>query len=360
MQNARIPRRLPALILVPTLALLLASSALAAGTVTGAVYVEGASAQLAGVAISDGRQVVLTDENGRYHLDVADSFALIRITVPSGYRPLDDRWFDRVHVDGDVRLDFVLVPDDQPDTWTFAHVTDVHITPERVEHVRRFTEDVNTLADPPVALVISTGDLVHNLRAIPDYDGLREAFGMYADAMSGLNAPRLDVIGNHDLAGYQTTEITPEHELFGLGAYRRLMGPEWFSYCYGGVRFVALNNTRVNIPVDRRYHSAWDEEGLRWLEADLAVADEDTPIILLMHQPPEAATNRAEFDTILAGRTVLAIFYGHRHALVQGEYNDIPAYQGGALDRCQNAPTGYQLVTIGIDREIETQYRPVE
>lgn len=347
-------------ILALAVALLAVAHAGAAGVVTGAVCVQGSDLQLAGVALSDGEQVVLTDQRGCYRLETDSSRVLIRLSVPSGYRPLDDCWFDTVHVKGQARADFVLVPEEQPATWTFVHVTDVHITPANAEHVSRFSSHVNALTDPTPVLVISTGDLVDNtIRNSARSGELREAFDMYTDAMSGLRVPLLNVIGNHDHAGYRAG-MSIRHPLFDIGAYERLVGPAWYSYSYGGVRFVVINNTRVNIPLDGQYHSAISERCLRWLQADLPVADANTPIILLMHQPPASTRNGDELMAALGGRSVLGIFHGHRHTVREEQYRGIATYEGGSLARCGNAPTGYRLVTVGREGILSAPYRPFE
>lgn len=346
------------LALIAVLALLIAPHAGAAGVVTGTVSVEGSQQLLADVAISDGEQVVLSDEQGCYRLETQSNRALIRLSVPSGYRPVDDRWFDTVHVRGQARVDFVLVPEDQPAPWTFVHVTDVHITPANAEHVRRFASDVNTLTDPGAALVVSTGDLVHNtIRNSARSGEIREAFAMYNDAMSGLQPPLLNLIGNHDHAGYRAG-MSVRHPLFDIGAYERRVGPAWYSYSCGGVRLIAINNTRVNIPLDGRYHSAVSERCLRWLRADLAVTEASTPIILLMHQPPAPIRNGDALMALLAGRTVLGIFHGHRHTVQEEQYHGIPTYESGSLANCVNGPTGYRLVTVGREGIVSAPYRP--
>jgi len=344
--------------LIAALIVLVASHAGAAGIVTGTVSVEGSQQLLADMAISDGEQVVLTDPQGCYRLETQSNRVLIRLSVPSGYRPLDGRWFDTLHVKGQARVDFVLVPQEQPAPWTFVHVTDVHITPAIAEHVRRFTSDVNALTDPAPVLVIATGDLVHNtIRNSARSGEIREAFAMYNDATSALRPPLLNLIGNHDHAGYRAA-MSVRHPLFDIGAYERRVGPAWYSYSYGGVRLIAINNTAVNIPLDGRYHSAISARCLRWLKADLAAADEGTPIILLMHQPPAAIRNGDALTALLQRRTVLGIFHGHRHTVQEEQYHGIPTYESGSLANCVNGPTGYRVVTVGREGIVSAPYRP--
>ncbi len=344
--------------LIAVLALLVAPHAGATGVVTGTVSVEGSHQLLADVALSDGEQVVITDAQGRYRLETEASRVLIRLSVPSGYWPLDGRWFDTAHVKGEARVDFVLVAEEQPATWTFVHVTDVHVTQANTEHVRRFASAVNALSDPRPVLVVSTGDLVHNtIRNSARSGDLREAFAMYRDAMSGLQPPLLNLIGNHDHAGYRAN-MSISHPLFDIGAYERRVGPAWYSYSYSGVRLIAINNTRVNVPLDGRYHSAVSDRCLRWLKADLAAADETMPIILLMHQPPGNAINADGMMALLGERTVLGIFHGHRHAVGEEQYRGIATFEGGSLANCVNGPTGYRLVTVGRGSIVSAPYRP--
>lgn len=51
----------------------------------GAVYERGTGKPLASVAVSNGRDVVLTDESGRYALNDWHKADFITVTIPSGY-----------------------------------------------------------------------------------------------------------------------------------------------------------------------------------------------------------------------------------------------------------------------------------
>ena len=50
--------------------------------------------------VSDGREVAVTDAQGKYLLQAAAPPALVRLTVPTGYWPRGDQWFQRVAAAG--------------------------------------------------------------------------------------------------------------------------------------------------------------------------------------------------------------------------------------------------------------------
>lgn len=61
-------------------------AATAKGTIVGTVTENGTNAPVAGVSVTDGRNVVKTDDNGKYEIKVWRKSHFIAITIPSGYK----------------------------------------------------------------------------------------------------------------------------------------------------------------------------------------------------------------------------------------------------------------------------------
>jgi hypothetical protein len=85
---------------------------------------------LAGVAVSNGREVVPTDFQGRYRLPRFPHLEYIFVTVPSAYRTLEGEWCrPAAALPAAAPVDFALTPrpGPPPDGFTFLQVTDLPV-----------------------------------------------------------------------------------------------------------------------------------------------------------------------------------------------------------------------------------------
>ena len=94
------------------------------GRVRGRVVSQGEP--LAGVRCSDGRQVVLTDREGRFVIDPGgEAGPFVFVVIPRGY------WTDRFYVptaDAVAReVVFDLTPSGPADRYAAAYITDIHL-----------------------------------------------------------------------------------------------------------------------------------------------------------------------------------------------------------------------------------------
>ncbi|HEY9356142.1 MAG TPA: PQQ-binding-like beta-propeller repeat protein [Arthrobacter sp.] len=267
---------------------------------------DGAGAPFPGVAVTNGRAVVITDDDGAFSLEPAGQF--IAITRPTGWST--ERWFARLNADASksAGLAFVLEPDDQPLPYQFVHITDTHIDAKResewsfdygrltqASQLREFLADLPQLS-PASRSVVITGDLVDH--------GSPDEFTELMEAVADSPVPVNLVPGNHDhmhtgLKGlvsrnnYIINDGNPE-------LYEAMVGPRWFSYDLAGLHVVVMDWHTHELGLD---HTAQEE----WLRNDLAAAGESTPYILCMHdQPGHAIMDRLP-------RKPLATFSGHWH-----------------------------------------------
>jgi predicted MPP superfamily phosphohydrolase len=312
---------------------------------------------LAGVPVSDGRDIALTDAQGRYALPAATLPGLVRVTVPTGYWPTGEGYFHRVETAAPT-ADFPLHERAEPTPWRFVHVSDVHyFRPARLL-ARKWVDEVNGLQPPP-ALVINTGDLVNDSNALTTDDQIRQVFADYQEVMTGLPAPLLNVCGNHDLPGYGG-KLSPDDPLWGVRGYEALIGPAWYSLDYAGVHLVVIFVTRRD-PVSGRITEDITDDCRAWLEKDLAITPKDRPLLLFSHQPPELWQHKVE--SLLVGRKLLGVFCGHRHEDRVYQFGDWTVYDDGALSGSwwlgpgpTGTPRGYSLVTVTADG-VQREYR---
>ena len=346
-----------------------ASVALPGAWVSGVVYEDlthrgafsAGDRPLAGVPVSDGSYVVRTDEGGRYRLPLRSDGALVRLSFPSNYWPVGNRWFRHVPPGRAVTCDFPLRADAQSSPWHVVQVTDIHYLDAARDHLAAFCHQVNALAPAPV-FIMSSGDVVVEANALRHGGTAREMFEDYAEVMAPLRAPLFALPGNHDMVGI-AGRVSPTDALFGLRAFEALVGPAWYSFNYAGVHVVALDATLVS-PTKIRH--GFPQPCLSWLQADLTVTPRDQPLLLFVHQPPGDWQNGAQLQALLAGRKVLGIFCGHTHKSPAYAWQNHPVYEGGSLcgwwwlKECPDGkPRGFRTLSV-TPEAVQTEYVPAE
>lgn len=288
---------------------------------------------LSGVTVSDGLNVTTTGADGEFVLPGEGPF--IFVCRPTGYA--SDRWYLPVGRD----LRFELRTQEQPVPFTFAQVTDLHVSlgdstfgagqgdatlwfDDQGLHERIVTTpavfsdllDEMAARSPELAFVVATGDLTNT--------GSAGEFKAYARAADRACLHVVSLPGNHDHPSIAEA-VFP---------YERHLGPRWFSMDYAGVHFVAIDWFSWRLGVDRR-------EQDEWLQADLGLLPADAPVVMFTHDQMTS-----EFYRGLAVRP-LASFSGHWHTSRVAEdrgtvhYNSGPATFGG-LDF---SPAHYRLAT---------------
>ncbi|GGH45646.1 outer membrane protein assembly factor BamB family protein [Microbacterium album] len=269
------------------------------------------SRPLEGVAVTNGRDVVRTDEHGRFELPVVTSF--ISITRPAGYDT--DRWWVRVDpgAERDEPLRFELREHPQQLPFEFVHLTDTHMThPDRsvygddagfglyregslphelVDFLRRLPERA-----PGAQAVFITGDLVDH--------GLDAEFRAYTEALSASPVPVHVIPGNHDhMNGTHGFRISRNNYLTNEGdpaLYEAHLGPRWYSFDIPGCHVVAMDWHSHELGLDHELQNAW-------VRNDLAQLPEGAPWILLFHdQPNDSLTAHLPWQPVAA-------FSGHWH-----------------------------------------------
>ncbi|MBA2726136.1 MAG: metallophosphoesterase, partial [Actinobacteria bacterium] len=264
---------------------------------------------LSDVAVTNGRNVVQTDPDGRFTLDAIGPF--IAVTRPTGWHT--DHWFIRLepksaNPEPDQELRFKLTANEQPLPYQFLHLTDTHLNAAghpkwnfdkgrltEPEQLREFLQDLPQLS-PATRSVFITGDLVDH--------GDPEEFAGLLHSVADAPVPVNLVPGNHDHMDDGVCGVVSRNNyLTNTGSparYENYVGPRWFSYDIAGLHVVALDWHTHELGLD----NAIQEE---WLRNDLAAAGEETPYILVMHDQP------ASYVMAALPRKPIATFSGHWH-----------------------------------------------
>jgi predicted MPP superfamily phosphohydrolase len=232
---------------------------------------------IAGVTVSDQVQVVKTDAKGHYEILSSKGFGFVFISQPIGFST--PKWWQKITAEKSV-YDFPLVNSMAPSTFTFLHASDTHISEKSVDRMQKLREIVEA-TKPDFVLI--TGDLVKDALRVSE----KEASGyyeLYKKEIEKFSVPVWNVPGNHEIFGIERhlSLVSKTHPLYGKKMYHHYLGPNYFSFNYGGVHFVGLDDVDFE---DLWYYGHVDSTQLNWLKVDLANVPSTTPVITFNHIP---------------------------------------------------------------------------
>lgn len=279
------------------LTLLLLLSLTAAGaqttTVTGRICCTEDNAPLAGVTVSDGEQVVVSDAGGNYKLTGRLRDSLVFVSVPSGYKApvkgVVPQFFARVSGPNPI-ANFALERLPAETKWRVIVCNDIHLENQSkkqdiAQFRAGFAADMQQLEPQPgtETCIVVLGDMTTDKWWYKNQFGLPE----YLREMERIGLPAFHMMGNHDhdLRGGPTDRSR-------AGAFRRLFGPTDYSFNLSGTHWVVMDNFISYGPLDengeadyREIRESFTPEQLEWLRRDLATVNSKTPVVFCTHAP---------------------------------------------------------------------------
>ena len=227
--------------------------------------------------MSDQDTVVLTGADGSYRLPGGRGHGVVFVSIPTGYRSVGTMWRRAAEPQA-----FALAESrgQRTGSFVFIHASDTHISEQSAPRTRR----LRALADSVrPAFVIVTGDLVRDALRVGEAEA-RGYYDLFAKERAAFTTPVFTAPGNHEIFGIETAKsgVSPTHALFGKTMYRSYFGPDYYSFNYGGVHFVALNTVDVR---GEDYYGHVDSLQLAWLARDLAAVPANTPVVTFNHIP---------------------------------------------------------------------------
>ena len=293
-------------------------------TVTGRVFVDngGRGKSLAGVLVSDGLNIAVTDQRGEYTLPIDPSRRLtdmVFVSLPDGYEvPVDPasrtpQFFTRIDqlIKGETRRFELAVSKrqgGQKPTGEFIHLTDVHVNrgSELASNRERFRAQVaqlNALSERPDFILLS-GDLMDA--------GTVEEFNAYQDAVKDSIDTVFSSVGNHDVSGGPNNDYAEDIENF-----RHYQGPEWYSFEWRGHHVVVIDNYDAgDLSPNGEPESTRNEQQFNWLKADLQHIDKSRPLIVVAHialNDPLTIPGTDRYIKLLRKYNVKLVLSGHTH-----------------------------------------------
>ncbi len=282
---------------------------------------------LAGVAVSNGREIAYSDRDGRWRLPGGEAPVFVikppGYTVPAAADGLPGFW----RAAGDSRCDFGLRPQRAAGGPLRVLVTsDPQAgTPAEVGYYARVAERVFA-PYRDAALGLTLGDVANDdLSLYPDL--------VRATAAAGV--PWLHAPGNHDLEAQATDDAG------SLASFHRVFGPDTFAWEEPQAAFVVLDNVVVQPGQRPGYVGGLRPEQLEFLERYLARLDRGRLLVVAAHIPwfdtageGRPATMRAQdrerLFALLRPFPHVLLLSGHRHTQRMVFHDAGSGWQGAA------------------------------
>lgn len=297
---------------------------------------------IAGVAVTDGTTVVLTDKNGNYAFESAAEADFVYISIPAGYAFPHEKKIAKFYepinkgkekftanfeleqlTTDDTKHNFVVWADTQMISEKDVELLKTQSVPDLQQLVASYPKD--TLFHG-----IGCGDLV--------WDKF-ELFTGYKEAIAATGVTFFNVIGNHDM------DIkTARTDEWSAETFKKEFGPTYYSFNRGKIHYVVLDDVFF-IGTAKKYIGYITENQLAWLEQDLKNVAQGSTIVLSLHIPTDTGAARrnkkeAELGSNVANREQLYkllkgykvhIMSGHTHFNDTWEKGDIMEHNHGTV-----------------------------
>ena len=296
-------------------------------TATGTVFLDSNQNQvkddnekgLADVRVSNGIDIVKTDENGQYALNVSDDTILF-VIKPRGYMtPVnEDRlpkfyYIHKPHGSPDglkyagvaptgplpESIDFPLYEQDEPDTYKVLVFGDTQ--PTSMQEIEWLAHDViEEVIGSDAVFGISLGDLVG--------DNLN-LFQPLNEVMATVGIPWYNVYGNHDM------NRTVTDDQYADETFERVYGPTCYSFDWGPVHFINIDNVNFFRNAEDRptYSSQVGEKQLTYIKNDLVHVPKDKLIVISFHIPLTEMSDVDKLMNLLGDRPHTLSLSAHTH-----------------------------------------------
>jgi hypothetical protein len=284
---------------------------------------------LGGIVVSNQREVVKTDRQGRWQLPHDDDTIFFVVKPRNWMTPVDEDKLPRfyyIHKPAGsppnlryegvkptgplpASIDFPLMR--RPEPTKFAALFFGDTQPRDLREVDYIIRDI---VEPIIHrkekfdFGVTLGDVVFDDLTVTK--PLVQAIGL-------IGIPWYYVLGNHDI-NFDVTddEHSDEH-------WERTFGPNYYSFDHGPTHFVVLDDVvwfgkdnAVKLDPARTngfYRAGLGKTQLEWLERNLATVPDNKLVVLMMHIPINEIEDRAELFRILAKRPYALSVSAHTH-----------------------------------------------
>ena len=319
-------------------------------------YNDGTAA--AGVSVSDGFSICVTDASGHYQLLTSPDTWYIYVSLPSDAvvnKKSDGRpdFFVKYNYP-DTRYDFTLTRQAVENEFVIFAMADpqAHYSVRGSGTQKQKKADVLRFRDESVPAInsqiaaqslpcygITLGDIVYSENSRNSNSGMTSMRTYF----KSINMPVFQTMGNHDFTYfYSSSPLTTDaaSSTLYLRAQRKFeetFGPINYSFNRGDVHFVCMRDIIYNSDTaNMDYSCGFTDEQYSWLQHDLANVPKDKMVVLCVHIPflwELSSKHVKDVLNLMKQYSVAKVFSGHTHykQYTANLYSGIPEYTHSAV-----------------------------
>ena len=224
----------------------------------------------------------------------------------------------------------VLGAQAQQSCFRFAHLTDLHISPNNAQPTEDLLRSVAQLnATDGLDFVIVTGDLTE--------EGDRASLEKVKSCLDLLKMPHYTVLGNHETKWSES----------GCTAFAEIFGAERFKLEHKGFLFLGFNSG----PLMRMAYGHVVPQDIRWMEEEMKKAGKEQKVILATHYPMMEGDvdNWYQVTDAVRPYNVRLFIGGHYHRDRELRYDGIPGVLVRSNLRDREGKPGYGIYEVTED-----------
>ncbi len=278
---------------------------------------------LAGIKVSNGKEIVKTDADGRYAIEV-DSDTILFVIKPRNWQvPMGENQLPQFY--------YIHKPAGSPPNFKFAGVKPTGPLPKSIDFPLHRNQEPDKFkailfGDPQPSNIKEVEYIAHDVvEQIIAAEGHDASFGvtlgdivfddLYVmqplnQAIALIGIPWYNVIGNHDL------NLDAPDDKLSDETFESIYGPTYYSFDHGPAHFLVLDDVVWVAAHDGKkahYHGGLGEKQIEFVKNDLAGIPEDQLVVLLMHVPIQEVKDRQDLYRLIEQRPATVSISAHRH-----------------------------------------------
>ncbi|HTN69205.1 MAG TPA: calcineurin-like phosphoesterase C-terminal domain-containing protein [Dysgonamonadaceae bacterium] len=269
---------------------------------------------VAGVCVSNGKDVVQTNKEGRWELKAVHKKQIFLIK-PAGFAvPVNNIQIPQHFVKDEQVLtsdiNFPLLNTNEKKKFSTLFFGDTQARGmKEVNYI--FHDVVEELIGTNAVFGVSLGDIVADEP---------ELMKDVAAGIAHIGIPWYNVFGNHD---YDRGEKSNDER---DATFQKFFGPSTYAFEYSEVVFIALNN--IFFTPDSKYITHFTDDQLAFVKNYLDKVSKNKLVVLMMHSPIVSSDNREEMYRLLESRKHTFSISGHVHEQINVFINEGMGWKG--------------------------------
>ncbi|MCG8701349.1 MAG: calcineurin-like phosphoesterase family protein, partial [Bacteroidales bacterium] len=246
---------------------------------------------IAGVAVSNGTNLVQTNEKGEYEIPVSDD-AVIFVIKPKN-------WMTPVNEVNLPQFYYLHKPNGYPAHFSYKGVEPTGELPEQInfplykdDGSNEFKivvfgdpqpyniQQIDFLADDIIAELIGKKNLKFGMTMGDIVGDDLDLFSPLNQAVSKIGIPWHSVLGNHDINFQASSDILSDE------TYERVYGPATYAFVYGDVHFIVVDDVIKDTTIgSKKYTGGLRPDQFEFVSNYLKIVPKNNLVVLTMHIP---------------------------------------------------------------------------